>query len=367
MKKLLTALSVLALGTTTINLNNFLNTNIQKNYLNNLAISQIKGPIWSMTTDKDGNVYAGTGIGINQDNQIMTTGKVFKFLNGQNNFIEMTGINDETITSLGTDKSGNIYALGNKHSIVYKCLVGETNFVKFAQINISMFNYESATRLIITNDGDIYVGTMVQDKISGRDGIGGRLFKINSIGNITEVNGWNHDSGSVRSLAVTSNGTIYAGTITDINKGNLYKSKNDGSFELVSGWSQTNGEVNGLATDKNGNVYVGTSAINVKGQLYKVDNIGKLEKINNWNENNGKIIAISADLNGNVYIPTISGINKSVIIYKNNDNDFTPVKGMENARWIWSMTTDKNGNVYAGGHEEIYKCLTGQDTFIPIL
>lgn len=366
MKKLLTVLSVLALAITTGNFSGFLNTNIQKNYLNNLSVSQIKGPVWSMTTDKDGNIYAGSGNGY--DNNHFVKGKVYKCLAGQDTFMPMTGIDGDTITSLATDKDGNIYALGNAHAKIYKCLVGETNFVNFAKINISMSNYESAIRLIITNNGDIYVGTMCQNRVNGTITTGGQLFKVNSVGIVTKVNGLTNTSGSIMSLAVTSNGTIYAGTVTDINKGNLYKSKTNGSFELVSGWSETNGEVYSLATDKNGNVYVGTASINVKGNLYKVDNKGKLKVVNSWKENNDEIVGLVIVSDGTIYVATVYPNLKSTIIYKSNGtNAFTVMRGIKKGESFWSMTTDKDDNVYVGAFEEIYKCLDGQDTFMPML
>lgn len=87
-KTLLSTLSVLTLGTTVGNFTGVLNTNIQKtNTLNNLTISQIKCPISTMTTDKNGNIYAGNWSG--NDNHQTIAGTVYKCLAKKNQFCKI--------------------------------------------------------------------------------------------------------------------------------------------------------------------------------------------------------------------------------------------------------------------------------------
>lgn len=70
---------------------------------------------------------------------------------------------------------------------------------------------------------------MCQNRFNGNVVTGGKLFKITSSGIVSEVSGWTNDNGSVVSLAVASNGTIYVGNY-------VYKGKSQRKLFEKNNW-----------------------------------------------------------------------------------------------------------------------------------
>lgn len=87
----------------------------------------IDGEVWTITTDEDDNIYAGT-------REKVSMGGVYKCLANQNQFNKMKGI-DKCVSSLkfeGTTLFAKVWTGVDWNQITsnetYECLVGEEEF-----------------------------------------------------------------------------------------------------------------------------------------------------------------------------------------------------------------------------------------------
>ncbi|WP_339047138.1 lipoprotein [Spiroplasma endosymbiont of Colias croceus] len=221
--------------------------------------------IWSLATDKDGNIYAGS-----------SNGTVYKS-NGTDNFTEMTGTST-VILSLATDKDGNIYA-GNYDGTVYKSN-GTDNFTEMTGTSGAIWS------LATDKDGNIYAGSS-----------NGTVYKSNGTDNFTEMTG---TSGVIQSLATDKDGNIYAGS----SNGTVYKSNGTDNFTEMTG---TSGVIQSLATDKDGNIYAGSS----NGTVYKSNGTDNFTEMTGTS---GVIQSLATDKDGNIYAGGTSKSKPSLYI-----------------------------------------------------
>ncbi|WP_425381548.1 lipoprotein [Spiroplasma endosymbiont of Polydrusus pterygomalis] len=117
--------------------------------------------IWSITVDKNNNIYTGS-----------STGKLYKCSAGENIFSEVTNI-QRLISSIVIDKNNNIFLLSiivQQDSEIYKCLAGESTFNKIAEIekpfidftldknnNIYIIDNGISVYKMLSNNKDIHV------------------------------------------------------------------------------------------------------------------------------------------------------------------------------------------------------------------
>lgn len=169
------------------------------NISNNYVLSRISGipleeSIISLTTDKDGNVYAGS-----------KNGKIYKS-NGTDQFTKLNGPQiTGNIMSLITDKDGNVYA-GNDKCEIFKFYKSHNQFLKIS--NEWMTGKGKIFSLILDNDGYIYAsgdkGKIYTNKYKNDD------FTSLSVGD---------DDENIYSLKINNDGYIYASS----DKGKIYK------------------------------------------------------------------------------------------------------------------------------------------------
>lgn len=198
MKKLLTALSILAIGITTGNLGNFLNTDIQKsNILNNK----------------------------------ITNGDVSKIM-----FNKMTGTTGE-IKSLSF-KDDKTYAVNNEGKVYLS-----NNGQSFEEINL--LNYDYKVNLLITSPNDaIYVGTYNETNNELK------VYILGDNNQLTEK--YTLSSHKLLTMAFDKEANIYIGT----DQGVYTNSNSTTELEKIDGATDS---ITILKTTKNGLIYAGNT------------------------------------------------------------------------------------------------------------
>jgi len=235
--------------------------------------------IWSITGDKQHNVYMGTGA----ENEA----RLYRVNSAgeQSLFFSTTGI---AITALTVDSADNVYAAVSPGGKIYRITPnGNSQLVlNTEQSFVWAMNWDANQQLLI-----------------GTGGEHGELFRIDPTqpkSTFTAQPLHTFKEGHVRALAVAADGTVYAGTGS---AGVLYKvnaASGDVTalYEVTEGDVKQNGEILAVTATADG-VYFGTSS---NGTLYR------------WTAEDGVIAlypspqkavyALAQDSDGNIFMAT---------------------------------------------------------------
>ena len=176
----------------------------------------------------------------------------------------------------------------------------------------------------------------------------------------------NFDVGATSCMAIDLTGKIYvAGTIVNQNK-KKYVAIWDGSkWDEVGGvgTSKFNSSFSCITTDKNGSLYAGGLFKNANGNYYVAVIGSNWNEIggSNWSELggdntsnlNGQISCLTTDKNGNLYAGGyFTNASGNYYIAKWNGNSWEELGGLNTSTFngpIHSIIIDKSGNLYTGG------------------
>jgi len=308
-------------------------------------VNGVVGAVWSMATDEAGKIYVGTADGIG-------TGHLYQSTDGGKTFIPIGSIKN-SVSCIFIDKN-KIYV--GTSSGKYDAGAGQLHLSIDGGENFTVIDEQliknAVWSMIIDDAGKLYVGTYMGS------GKGGKLYRsknststafedITKLG-ITIV-------GAVWCMAIDNVGKIYVGTGAGGGKGHLYRSTNADvtAFEDITTKIETEAGITEavwcMAIDNAGKLYVGTYTKNSVGHLYQSNDVigtsfTQLSAINN------AVASLTIDLNGDFYVglqtKDSTGIKTIGKILKQTNDVFVEVSGVTDT--VWSMVTDKAGNIYAG-------------------
>ena len=288
--------------------------------------------VWSFATDRAGNIYSGTGT----DGVLRSTdyGNTWSQLN--------TGVGYGSITALGSDPNGHVYA-GNVGG-VYVSLLRSTNaggsWTFCSGLPRIHGDYPFIHALAAGKNGNVFAATDANGVLVstdfGKDWSQAGSLKIET----------------VFSLAVNSVGYVYAGTDSGV-----YESTDEGSS-----WSYVgllgDDDILSLAVDSSGDVYAGTGHVGF-GAPIAYSRIFRLSQSGGgWTDVYGNAAAadinsITVDSKGNVYAVTsrLSLANSSIIV-RSQDNGATWAVDDSGITATYlnlvTIVADTGGSVFAG-------------------
>ena len=329
--------------------------------INNLPVTNIKQ--YLLTSD--------TNIEINEDTTMTICNN-----NVNSTFNKLGGGANAIVNALAVDSNGNVYVGGDFTSVTNPdgSLVMVNRIAKWDTISNTWSELGGGTNgtvraLAIDSNNNVYVGG---DFIRVGSGAG---LSANYIAKWDPfLNTWSElgggTNGTVRALAVDSNGNLYVGgsfsiLYNGLTVNSIAKWKNNTWSELGGG---TNGTVRALAVDSNNNVYVGGSfatVTNLNGSTTAVVTASRIAKWKNdtWSELGGGVSStvnvLAVDSNNNVYVggdfATVSSLNNSSVsanfIAKWNPNSNTwSALGSGTNSSVYALSVDSNSNLYVGGY-----------------
>ncbi|WP_342276452.1 WD40/YVTN/BNR-like repeat-containing protein [Spiroplasma endosymbiont of Nebria brevicollis] len=243
---------------------------------------------------------------------------------------------------------------------------GENDTNPFVNQIMDINKNEIVSCNFIASNGVIYVSTL----IGKGSNLTSKLYKSTDGIKFIEIKSWNQNYGknnSIKSLVVDSNNNIYVGTGYG-----LYKSVDRKEFIKVN-VQEVKSSVHSLCIFNN-ILYIGND-----NGLYKSSDGTKFDKLKGIPDRNF-IYSINVAPDGTIYAGTADGLYKSTDGVNFSNSDYRQLLGTQPGKskgqpvifckifnkkedLIWSMVTDKDGNVYAGGLGTIYKCLADTNTF----
>lgn len=325
--------------------------------------------ISSICTDNKGNVYAA-GRFTNKTSVDSGFCYVAKF--DGNSWSELGGNNQSIfkgeIYTIYSDKSGNIYAGGGFRNTMGNYYVAKFNGISWSELggNNSLKANFYIFSIISDPSGNIYTAG---NFTNGSTNSMGNRYVAKFDGNTWSELGGNNSlkaNGSILSICSDQFGNIYTAGFFNKTSNNYYVAKYNGSVwaELV-GFGQfsqlkANGEIRSICSDASGNIYAAGSFKNINGNYYvsKFDGTSwsELGGVNSMKAN-GFILSIFNDELGNVYCAGNFYVNSKQFAnrYIAKYNGFiwfelggTFELGANEA--ILSICKDKDGNIYAAGH-----------------
>ena len=182
--------------------------------------------IWSLVNDREGNIYAGSGI----------NGIIYKIGHKETEAKTFFDSHQMGVHALAIDSIGNIYAGTSKEGIIYKVTPDGAASVFYD----SKESYIWA--LAIDKEDNLYAGT----------GDGGMLLKITPDGTAKVLADLSESH--ILSLILDREGNILAGSG---NEGRVYKVTQNGKIFCIYDTSEP--EVRSLVMDSKNNIYAATS------------------------------------------------------------------------------------------------------------
>ncbi len=321
--------------------------------------STLNGPITSLVTDASGNVYAVGGF-------TNDSGKSYVAKWDGSSWQELGGTNSSTFNSgiacLTTDAGGNVYAVavgGFTNGSNGKHYVAKWNGSSWQELggtNSSTFN-SFILSLATDAGGNVYAA--------------GEFFNGSRKPYVAKWNGssWQELGGSnsytfssngyIRSLTTDAGGNVYAAGDFKNGNGNNYVAKwNGSSWQELGGTNSStfNHTIYHLTTDAGGHVYAGGLFSNGLFKYYVAKwNGSSWQELGGANSSkfSGYISSLTTDAGGNVYATGefLNGLFKHYVA-KWNGSSWQELGGTNRSTFnslIYSVTTDAVGNVYAGG------------------
>ena len=310
--------------------------------------------IFSITTDANGNLYAGgfSSSGSLKYYATQWNGTSWSIMGSNSSF-------NQPIYSMTTDAIGNVYAAGNFSNSNSKYYVAKWNGSSWSELggaNTSTFN---ASIKSITTDlnGNVYAAGVFgnannKEYVAKWDG-----------SSWSELGGTNTSTFNQTIAAITTdkNGNVYATGAFTNGSGNNYVAEWNGSSWAELGGYTFKSSINCLTTDANGNLYAGGYNNDVNNSYNIVSKwngsswsqLGTTGISSNFFPNSG-ISSITSDKSGNIFaswvffdFSTFSGSNY-VSKWDGNSWSILGTSSTFNSS-INSITTDAGGNLYASG------------------
>ena len=277
--------------------------------------------VWSIVTDDQGNLYAGTG----------DDGSIYKVTTkGLASKYASTG--ELEVTSLARNPTtGDLYAGTAPHGCIYRVHNGVAEKVFTApEKYITALLIDAAHNKLYASTGGGAAKLYVADL--------GPSLDASSKGPIPFTVVWTSQESHILSLAIDSQGNIYAGTAPN---GLVYAIMPGGKVRVVLDAPEPN--VTALAIGKNDTLYAGTSP---KGMIYKVTQNGlsaapDLKAL--LPKSGSAVYALRSDRSGKVWGAagnTLYGIapDDTLVAHAADDADTT----------FTTLALDPSGAVYAG-------------------
>lgn len=265
-----------------------------------------EAPCWVITGDKNGAVWIGT---VNKG--------LFKYSKGKfTNYTTADGLPDNTIRSLQTDASGNLW-IGMKGAISF--FDGKT-FKNFSQKDGLS---DAAIRTIkISSDGKVWFATT---------GDGVLIFQNNKFSKLTERDGLVHNI--VYSMEIDGANNLWFGTQDGVSK---YDGRRFTNFTIKSGLSAS--IVLTIFKDAENNLWFGTR----DGGVNKLTS----EKFVTFDESVGLVnnapYAIAENNNGEIFVGTGKGLS---LISNGEIKNFTNDNGLP-SNSITSLAKGSDGSIW---------------------
>ena len=278
---------------------------------------------------------------------------------------------------LASDNLGNIFVINNDSLVASKghYFVNKFDGIKWQPLGHSSnaLNPNAGINCILTdNNNNVYVAGGFTDSLKSNKGHcyvakwNGSNWSQLGVG----ANALNPNSGITRMAINKNNGHIYVfGAFTN-SLGRKYVAEWNGTNWSELGGSQSpflnaplgTESLNSLSVNNSGDVFVGVGTSNQHYYVAKWDgnNWSQLGTWVNGSYANNSIYSITTDNNGNVYAAglftdSVSMNSGSTYVAKWDGNNWSKLGTGNNALFqlqsqpIYSLATDNNGNLYAGG------------------
>lgn len=269
----------------------------------------------TLAIDSNNNLYAGT-----------EGGNVFKYTNGV--WVIMGFLLNDPVDTIYIDSSNNVYVGTHDNGNVFK-------FVNGTWQNFGAPDGSSITAITSNTTGDLFTATAGNPD--------GQVYTYDIVGNT-----WNSISsfndGSVNALTIYNN-TLYSGT----NAGNLYDY--DGSTWNSLGTTPDTSPIITIMVNST-DTYIGSEGTSDNGQVYQY-NSGAWTALGTLN--NGEITNILMQ-NNELYTSTANNGNSMGSVYRYANGGWLSLgRRSLDSTPVASITTDNNGNYYAGTQNNVYK------------
>ena len=309
--------------------------------------------ISSLCSDKDGNIYAADNSYVAKFN-----GTFWAEFGG--------GAMNSWVNTICSDKTGNIYAAGSftktngKYYVAEAAANGSFTWRPFGGSNSLNANfqiisiYSDLNQTISPSTGKVYAAGSFTNLVGRRyvaatQNTGPMSYTWEELGGTNSLNA----NGDILSICGDKAGNIYAaGSFTNAN-GKYYVAKYNGTNWTELGGINSlnaNGEILSLCTDDAGCIYAAGSFTNSNGKYYVAKyngtNWSELGGLNSLNANE-KIMSICSDVSGDIYAAgsfTNSNGKFYVAKFTNTPNiiSFTPISATQ------GTTIRINGNYLNG-------------------
>ena len=269
------------------------------------------GYVNSITSDFNGNVYAGSANG------------VYQFINSSDGWSSISNnLTNRNINTLAVNEDGHIYAGISGAGVWYSTNNGEL----WTEINNGLTNLNVYSLIVLSNQ-IILAGT--------EDG----LFRSTDNGT-----SWNFILTNIfRSFTICPNGNVFAGTWDGIfmstDDGITWEQANNGISPNIFGTIS----VSSFVCNSNGDVFVG---IDIEGDVYRSTNNG-----NSWIQLNlhQDVLSMAITLSGEIFVGTgPEGVYHSL----DNGSTWTPINNgfthLNIPNVVNCLAIDSNNNTFAG-------------------
>lgn len=320
--------------------------------------------IFALSVDGDGNVYAGgwfTNIGGQQRSGIA---KLSGYGSGQADPDWAPKISGNgSVYALALDGEGSLFAGGNFSSINGESFVTKlaTSGSGISDAPWSAAANDAVTALAMGPEHTLFVGGNFT-AIGGQARAG--IAKLASVGSGAADPDWNPGvDGTVRTLAVTSDGSVFAGGYF-LNAGgashpHLVKLAGSGIGAPDATWNVTaDGNVYVLTLDATGNLYAGGDFYSIGGQyrrgVARLRTAGSGAADASWNvAADNDVAAIVATNDGRIslggYFTRIAGQDRRGFALLSSDAAVLPALDVELPGTIGALAKQADGGVIAGG------------------